>query len=194
MDYKMPDLTRIGGYNRIQVPPIVIEAEDKESLIKIVEKIIRKMIEISPWHRWPLEAPKKKFLSEEKINQLARDFIRNREICLKPACLVLTMKNGRISLNVSNWINRGNRGDPRPLGDIKHLERLMNDTKTEIRDIARMEAIEQERIMREQKREEANTEEIRQIIDQLSVEALGFAIESINNHKPNSPSFSSFSS
>jgi len=202
MNYQMPDLSKIGGYNRIQVPPIVIEPEGKENLMKIVEKIIKKMIEISPWQRWPSKVPKKKFLSERKINQLANNLIKNKELCLKPACLVLTMKNGSISLNVTNWINRGNHGDPRPLTDIQRLEQLMKDTKTEIGDIVRKkeidEAREEERISRkkeiekkEQEREEATPEETREVIYQLTRE--NWIPPKDFNHKQNQPNSFSFS-
>jgi hypothetical protein len=157
MYYKMPDLARIGGHNKIEVPPIIINpGKDKEKTINIAEKIIRKMIEISPYHSWPSKAPKKKFLSPEKINQLARNLILKKRICLEPACLVLTMKNGCISLNVTHWLNHGNHGDPRPLGDIQYLEQAIKDTAIEVW---------------QETREEATPEETRQFVDQLAIEA-----------------------
>jgi len=161
MKYRMPDPAKIGGYNKIEVPPIVIEVEAKENPIRISEKIIQGVIELSPWHKWPSTAPKKNSLLPERINRLARNLIKNRIICLEPACLVLTMKNGRIRFNVTRWLDHNEDSeDPRPLKDIQHLEQLMEDIA---RDVAR----EKEREQKEKEREEATPEEMRQIIDQL---------------------------
>jgi hypothetical protein len=165
MDYKMPNLNKIGGQNKIEVPPIIIELEGKENPINIIiaKKVIQKMIEISPWYRWSLKNPKKKFLSPKKIHQLACDFMQKGILHLEPAYLELTMKNGCISFNVSYWLNRGDSGYPRPLGDIQYLERLMKETATEVREIARE--------IRYTAREEATPEETRQFVEQSAIEA-----------------------
>jgi hypothetical protein len=157
MEYRMPDLTKIGGNNKLEVPPVIIKLKDNENPISIAGKIIQKMIEISPWQRWPFKNPKNKFLLPKKINQLARNFIKKRELCLKSACLKLTMKNGCISLNVTNWLYWGNDGNPpRPLGHIQYLEQLMKETATEVW---------------EEMNKEATPEETKQIIEQLALEA-----------------------
>lgn len=156
MKYKMPNLAEIRGYNEIQVPPIIIEPEGKENPIHIAEKIIQKVIEISPWYRWPPQVPKKKFLSQERINQLARTLKKHGRICLGPACLKLTMKNGRILLNVTYWINsHGNGGDPRPLKDLQLLEQQINNVATEVNNSTR---------------EEATSKETQEIIHRLAME------------------------
>lgn len=134
MKYRMPDLTKIGGYNKPEFQPLIIEVEGKEKLINIAEKIIREMIKISS----PPVAP----ISPKRINQLVCSPKKNGKIIFEPAYLVLTMKKRRISLNVTHWYNRGsgNRISPRHLEDIQCLKEPMEQIAREVADETREEA------------------------------------------------------
>lgn len=157
MKYRMPTPLDVRGHNNIQVPSIDIEPEGKKNLREIAEKLIQKMIEISPWHRWSFNAPKEKFLLPGKIKRLAGVLIKRRRYNLEPARLELRIRNGRLLLNTTYWFDSYGR-NPRPVEDLQILEQLMED------------------IAREINREEATPLEVREKITELVIELAGEVI------------------
>ncbi len=162
MDHIMPDPAKIGGYNKIEIPPISINP-GKANAINVAEKVIRMAVNV---------APNRIFISQKRIRQLANNLIEKGIICHEPACLELKMKNGSIQFNLTYWIYNGYRGDMRPLTDIQLLDRILVNIEREENEITR---------------EEATPEESKKIIQKLLME---FRPESIELSTSFSSSFS----
>jgi len=161
MDHIMPDPAKIGGYNKIEVPPISINP-GKVNAINVAEKVIRMAVNV---------APNRIFISQKRIRQLANNLIEKGTICHEPACLVLKMKNGSIQFNLTYWIYNGYRGDMRPLTDIQLLDRILVNIEREENEIIR------EKEANKITREEATPEESKEIIQKLLMEFRSESIE-----------------